>query len=123
MVDKVETTMDHPMYGDEHVVRTYEYYEYRDGIQFPAHMVETITTPALTGSKALGLELFVTKVTPNAKMDFPYRKASRETPAAPAATSDDAETWRWILVSRRAERLQSGRRVQGLRHAGRRSAE
>ena len=68
--------MDHPMYGDEHVVRTYDYYEYRDGIQFPAHFVETITTPALMGEKSLGLELFVTSVKPNATWIFPFRKAS-----------------------------------------------
>lgn len=86
MVAKVETTMDHPMYGDEHVVHTYDYYEYRDGIQFPAHFVETITTPALMGDKAKGLELFVTSVKPNASMDLSIPQGVRETPAAPPAT-------------------------------------
>jgi glyoxylase-like metal-dependent hydrolase (beta-lactamase superfamily II) len=86
MVARVETMMDHPMYGDEHVVHTYDYYEYRDGIQFPAHFVETITTPALTGSKSLGLELFVTKVKPNVTMDLSVPPGVRETPVAPAAT-------------------------------------
>ena len=86
MVAKAETMMDHPMYGDEHVVHTYDYYEYRDGIQFPAHFVETITTPALTGSKSLGLELFVTKVKPNATMDLSVPQGVSETPVAPAAT-------------------------------------
>jgi glyoxylase-like metal-dependent hydrolase (beta-lactamase superfamily II) len=86
MVDKVETMMDHPMYGDEKVVHTYEYYEYRDGIQFPAHFTETITTPALMGEKAKGLELFVTSVKPNASMDLSIPQGVRETPAPPAAT-------------------------------------
>jgi glyoxylase-like metal-dependent hydrolase (beta-lactamase superfamily II) len=86
MVAKVETMMDHPMYGDEHVVRTYDYYEYRDGIQFPAHLVEIITTPALTGAKALGLELFVTSVKPNATMDLSIPQGVRDTPVPPPAT-------------------------------------
>ena len=86
MVAKVETMMDHPMYGDEKVVHTYDYYEYRDGIQFPAHFVETITTPALMGDKAKGLELFVTGVKPNASMDLSIPQGVRETPAAPPAT-------------------------------------
>lgn len=87
MVAKVETVMDHPMYGDEHVARTYDYYEYRDGIQFPAHMVETITTPALMGDKGLGLELFITSVKPNATtVDFSIPQGVKETPVAPPAT-------------------------------------
>lgn len=86
MVSKVETTMDHPMYGDEHVVHTYDYYEYRDGIQFPAHFIETITTPALMGAKSLGLELFVTSVKPNVTVDLSVPQGVRETPVAPAAT-------------------------------------
>lgn len=86
MVARVETMMDHPMYGDEHVVRTYDYYEYRDGIQFPAHFVETITTPALVGAKSLGLELFVTSVKPNVTLDLSVPQGVRDTPVAPPAT-------------------------------------
>lgn len=86
MVAKVETWMDHPMYGDEHVVRTYDYYEYRDGLQFPAHMLETITTPALMGEKSKGLELFITSVKLNATVDLSVPQGVKDTPAAPAAT-------------------------------------
>jgi glyoxylase-like metal-dependent hydrolase (beta-lactamase superfamily II) len=86
LVAKVETLMDHPMYGDEHVVRTYDYYEDRNGVQFPAHMVETITTPALRGKKGLGVELFVTEVKGNIPVDLAVPKGVRETPPAPPAT-------------------------------------
>ena len=86
MVAKVETLMDHPMYGDEHVARTYDYYEFRDGVQFPSHLVETITTPALMGDKSLGLELFVTSVKPNVTVDLSVPQGVRETSVAPPAT-------------------------------------
>jgi glyoxylase-like metal-dependent hydrolase (beta-lactamase superfamily II) len=86
MVARVETMMDHPMYGDEHVVRTYDYYEYRDGLQFPAHMGETITTPALMGDKGKGLELFITSVKPNVAVDLSVPQGVMETPVAPPAT-------------------------------------
>lgn len=86
MVTKVETLMDHPMYGDEHVVRTYDYYRDFGGIQFPAHIVETIATPALTGDKSLGLELFVTDVKPNVAVDLSVPDAVRRTPPAPSVT-------------------------------------
>jgi glyoxylase-like metal-dependent hydrolase (beta-lactamase superfamily II) len=86
MVEKVETWMDHPMYGDEHVVRAYDYYRDFGGVQFPAHIVETITTPALNGDKSLGVELFVTEVKANPSADLSVPQAVRDTPAAPPFT-------------------------------------
>jgi len=86
LVAKVETIMDHPMYGDEHVVHTYDYYEDTNGLQFPRHFVETITTPALTGNKNLSYDLIITQVKPNASADFSVPQCVRDTPPAPAAT-------------------------------------
>lgn len=86
MVEKVETWMDHPMYGDEHVVRAYDYYKDFGGIAFPAHIVETISAPALTGEKSRALELFVTDVKANLPVDVSVPDAVRQTPPAPAVT-------------------------------------
>jgi glyoxylase-like metal-dependent hydrolase (beta-lactamase superfamily II) len=86
MVARVETWMDHPMYGDEHVVYAYDYYKDFGGVQFPAHIVETITTPALTGAKSLGLELFVTEVKANVSADLSVPQAVKDTPPAPPFT-------------------------------------
>ncbi len=85
-VAKVETWMDHPMYGDEHVVRTFSYYKDFGGIAFPAHIVETVTTPALTGEKSRALELFVTDVKANIPVDVTVPDAVRQTPPAPPVT-------------------------------------
>ena len=86
MVEKVETWMDHPMYGDEHVVHAFDYFKDFGGIVFPAHIVETISTPALTGEKSRGLELFVTEVKANVNADFSVPDAVRQTPPAPPVT-------------------------------------
>ena len=86
MVTKVETWIDHPMYGDEHVVRDFSYFKDFGGIVFPAHIVETITTPALTGEKSRALELFITEVKANVSADFSVPEAVRQTPPAPAVT-------------------------------------
>lgn len=87
MVDKVETWMDHPMYGDEHVIRTYDYYRnFGGGLQFPAHIVETINTPALSGDKSLNLELFVTEAKANVSADLSVPQGVRDTPPAPPFT-------------------------------------
>ena len=86
MVTKVETWMDHPMYGDEHVVRDFSYFKDFGGVVFPAHIVETITTPALTGEKSRALELFITEVKANVSADFSVPEAVRQTPPAPAVT-------------------------------------
>ena len=123
MVSKVETMMDHPMYGDEHVVRTYDYYEYRDGIQFPA---------ALRGNDyhagADGREK------PGARIVCDQREAERHDGSVGAARSprnaggargygDDPENRRRPVVPRRTERLQPARGVQGFRRDGRRAAQ
>jgi len=87
MIDKVETWMDHPMYGDEHVIRTYDYYrDFGNGLQFPAHIVETLNTPALTGAKALNIELFVTEAKANVQADLSVPQAVKDTPVAPPFT-------------------------------------
>ena len=75
------------MYGDEHVVRTYDYYkDFGDACQFPAHIVETITTPALTGEKSPDLELFVTEVKANVTADLSVPEAVRRHSSAPPVT-------------------------------------
>jgi glyoxylase-like metal-dependent hydrolase (beta-lactamase superfamily II) len=87
MIAKVETWMDHPMYGDEHVVRAYDYYrDFGGGLQFPAHIVETINTPALTGDKSLNVELFVTEAKANVTADLSVPQGVRDTPPAPPFT-------------------------------------
>ena len=86
LVAKVETTMDHPMYGDEHVVHTYDYYEVSNGFEFPHHMVETITTLALTGAKSLSYDLVITQIKPNASADFTIPQCVKDTPPPPPAT-------------------------------------
>ena len=85
-VEKVETWMDHPMYGDEHVVRVFDYYRDFAGIQFPAHIVETVTTPALTGAKSQGPELFVYDVKQNVPVDLSVPQSVKDTPVPPPAT-------------------------------------
>ena len=85
-VVKVETWMDHPMYGDEHVVRTFDYYKDFGGIQFPAHIVETVTTPALSGAKSQGPELFVYDVKENVPVDLSVPQSVKDTPVAPPFT-------------------------------------
>jgi len=86
MVTKVETWIDHPMYGDEHIVRDFGYYKDFGGVAFPAHIVETVSAPALTGEKSRGLELFVTEVKPNVSVDLSVPESVRQTPAAPPVT-------------------------------------
>ncbi len=86
MVEKVETWMDHPMYGDEHVVHAMDFYRDFGGIQFPAHIVETVTTPALSGDKSLNLELFVTDVKANVTADLSIPQGVRDTPRPPPFT-------------------------------------
>jgi glyoxylase-like metal-dependent hydrolase (beta-lactamase superfamily II) len=85
-VARVETLMDHSMYGDEHVMDAYDYYRDFGGVQFPAHIVETITTPALMGQKSLGTELFVTDVKTGISADLSVPDAVRQTPPAPPFT-------------------------------------
>ena len=95
--------MDHPMYGDEHVVRAFSYYKDFGGIVFPAHIVETITTPALTGDKSRSLEFFVTEVKANCLRGF-FRSGCRDGKLRrPRGHDHHAKLGRRALLHRRTE--------------------